>query len=183
MLRKGIALAALSLAGVAALAPTAQAQTAPANPWELELGASASNGPDVNGFTAAGNASIGYYFNEQLELSLRQSLSYTDIGSTGSKGSALNASTRVGVDYHFTGLGSHQEIVPFVGANIGYVYGDTVKDQFEGAPEAGVKIYVNEKTFIFAEAEYQFFFNQSSSGKEAISNGQFVYELGIGFRF
>lgn len=187
MLRKGIATAALSLAALAALAPsTAKAQNLggpTSNPWELTLGGTASNGPDVNGFNAAVNASIGYYFGN-LEISGRQSLTYSDINTagTGGKGSNLNASTRLALDLHFP-MGDHDEFVPYVGANIGYVYGDSVKDTAEAAPEAGIKYYVNNNTFVFVDVEYQFFFNSSSDASQAISNGQFVYGLGIGFRF
>src|SRR5947208_2113362 len=98
MLRKGIALAALSLCGLVAFASSAKAQDMlggpTANPWELQLGGSAAHGPDLNGFSAAVNAQIGYYFGN-LEVFGRQTLQYNDIGATGSgSGSALNASTR-----------------------------------------------------------------------------------------
>jgi hypothetical protein len=182
MVRKAIALAALSVCGMAALAPEAKAQNAPANPWELTLGGSASNGPDFNGINAAVNVGIGYYISPEIEFGLRQSLTYTDVGATGNGGSALNASTRLAVDYHFI-FGEHSEWQPYIGANIGFVYGDTVKDTFEAAPEAGIKYYVNPNTFIFASVEYQFFFDKNSDAGASFSDGQFVYGLGIGFRF
>jgi len=184
MFRKGIAVAALALGGMAAFAPsTAKAQNLggpTSNPWELTLGGTASHGPDLNGFNGAVNASIGYYFGN-LELSGRQSLTYSDV-STGTQGSSLNASTRIALDLHFP-MGDHDEFVPYIGANIGYVYGDSVHDTFEAAPEAGLKYYVNNNTFIFVSVEYQFFFDTDSNASDAFSDGQFVYGLGIGFRF
>ena len=183
MLRKGIVLAALSMCGLVAFASEAKAQRAAENPWELQLGGTASNGPDFNGFNAAANVSVGYYLTDNLEIRGVQSLTYTDIGVTGSgKGSALNAATRVALDLHFP-LGDQSQFVPYIGGNIGYVYGDSVKDTGEAGPEAGLKIYVNPKTFVFVSVEYEFFFNENSSAGAAISNGQFVYGLGIGFRF
>ena len=53
----------------------------------------------------------------------------------------------------------------------------------EAAPEAGVKFFVNSTTFIQFSAEYQFFFDSHSSGREAFSNGEFVYGLNIGFKW
>jgi len=72
---------------------------------------------------------------------------------------------------------------PFVGGNFGYVYGDAVNDTFEAAPEAGVKYFVNSTTFIFAMVEYQFFFDSGDDIDNAFSDGQFLWSLGLGFRF
>jgi outer membrane protein W len=80
-------------------------------------------------------------------------------------------------------LGDQNQFVPYVGANIGYVYGKGVRDTWEAAPEAGIKCFVNTSTFIYVSAEYQFFFNQNSVAGTAFRNGQFIYGLGIGFRF
>jgi hypothetical protein len=169
MLRKGIVLAALLV-----LPTIAQAQFEQGDK-EFTLGATAANGNDFDGFSGGGNASLGYFLTDNLELSVRQSLSYTDIGVDAS----LNGSTRVAADFHFD-LGKFQ---PFIGANFGYVYGDAVSDTFEGAPEGGVKWFVNSTTFIFAMAEYQFFFDSADDADSGFDNGQFVYTLGIGFRF
>lgn len=179
MLRKGLAIAALSLGALLALGTTAKAQVV--NPWELTLGGSASNGPDFDGVNAAATVGIGYYLTDRLEIVGRQSLTYTDL-TGGGKGSALNASTAVALDYHFQ-LGDHGEFQPFIGGNIGYVYGDTVNDSFEAGPEGGIKYYVNSNTFIVATVQYQFFFDKGSDASEAFSDGQFIYGLGIGFRF
>ena len=171
MFRKGIVLAALCL-----LPAVASAQ-ASRGPFELELSGAGANGPNFNGFTASANGSLGYYFNDSFELSLRQSVAYSDVAGVG-----WDASTRVAADLHFP-IGDQGQIVPFIGANIGYVYGKGVRDTFEAAPEAGVKFYVNATTFIALSVEYQFFFDKNSTAGTAFSNGQFIYGLGIGFRF
>ena len=72
---------------------------------------------------------------------------------------------------------------PFVGGNIGFVYGDAVNDTWEAAPEAGIKWFANATTFVYFSAEYQFFFDENSDAGSAFSDGQFIYGLGIGFRF
>ncbi|HWE96403.1 MAG TPA: outer membrane beta-barrel protein [Tepidisphaeraceae bacterium] len=170
MLRKGIVIAALLLLPAVASAQTAR------GPFELTLGGSGANGPNFNGFTAAIDGSIGYYFNDNLELSARQSAAYSDVA-----GRSWDASTRIALDFHVP-LGDQGQFVPYIGGNIGYVYGDAVHDTFEAAPEAGLKYYVNASTFVFVSIEYQFFFDKHST-TSAFSDGQFIYGLGIGFRF
>src|SRR5436305_8962325 len=73
MLRNGILLAALCLMPVVAYGQAAH------GPFELELGGSGANGPNFNGFTAAVDGSLGYYISDVVELSLRQSVAYSDI--------------------------------------------------------------------------------------------------------
>lgn len=170
MLRKGIVFAALLMC----VPSIAQAQ-AEQGDWELTLGANASNGPDFDGFTGGGNGGIGYYLTDQLEIGIRQSVNYSDVGVD----SSLNGSTRVALDFHFD-LG---DVRPFVGGNVGYVYGDAVADTWEAAPEAGLKWYLNESTFIYGIVEYQFFFDEADDVDDAFSDGQFLYTLGIGWNW
>jgi hypothetical protein len=171
MLRKGILIAALCL-----LPATAQAQDVE-NPWELTLGGGGFNSEDFDGFAFSVNGSVGYYFTEALEVSLRQSLTFSDF-----LGSNLDGSTRVALDFHFP-LGDRSQWVPFIGAQFGYVYGDSTNETFMAGPEAGVKYYVNSTTFVFFSAEYQFFFDSGDEAEDTIDDGQFLYTLGIGFRF
>lgn len=168
MLRKAIVLLVVGL-----LPAIAQAQFHQGDK-EITLSGTGANGNSFDGVTASANGSIGYFFTDNLELSVRQSVSFSDLGAN-----ALNGSTRAAVDFHFD-IGA---LVPFVGANIGYVYGDAVHDTWEAAPEGGVKFFVNSTTFIYGQVEYQFFFDQGSNASDAFSDGQFVYTLGIGFRF
>ena len=172
MLRKGLVFAALCLL------PATVASAQVRGPWELELSGSAVNGSKFNGVSAAANVDIGYFILDQLEVGVRQSISYTDIGVP----KALDGSTRVAADFHLP-LGDQNQFVPFAGANLGYVYGDNVADTWEAAPEGGIKVFVNNSTFIFAQVEYQFFFRTGSSAGNAFKNGQFVWTLGLGFRF
>jgi hypothetical protein len=174
MLRKGIVLSVLAIAAVA-LAPRSTYAYFEEGDKEITLSGTAANGNDFDGVVAGVNGSIGYFLTDNLELSVRQTITYTDIGV----GSALNGSTRVALDFHF----DLEALQPFVGGNFGYVYGDAVNDTFEAAPEGGVKWFVNSTTFIFAMAEYQFFFDSGDSASSSFSDGQFVYTLGIGFRF
>ena len=175
MFRKGLILAALAAAFIPATAKANFQQ----GDLELTLGGSANGGKDFDGFSAGVNASIGWFATDQLELGIRQSINYTDVGTAPNAGGQLNGSTRVFGDFHFD-LGQWQ---PFIGANIGYVYGDGVADTWEAAPEGGVKYFVNSTTFIFAMVEYQFFFDTADDASDSFSDGQFLWSLGIGFRF
>jgi hypothetical protein len=144
--------------------------------WELTLSGQGANGPDFDGFNAAAAANLGYFLTDQFEVGIRQTVQYNDIGVAGS---ALNGSTAVAVDYNFD-LG---RFVPYIGANLGYVYGDAVNDSWEAGPEGGLKYFVNNTTFVFVSIQYEFFFDQGSGFNESFSDGQFLYGLGIGFRF
>ena len=177
MYRKGLVLAAMAL--VMSLPAVAKADP-PAQPWEITLGLGATHGPDLDGFNASGNVSIGYFLTNDLELSVRQNLSYSDTGFTAGGGSAWDGSTRLALDWHFT-MGDKGQIRPFIGANVGYVYGETINDTFEAAPEAGVKVMIGSNAFIYIMVEYQFFFDQGSD-TDVLSDGQFLYSAGVGFR-
>jgi hypothetical protein len=185
MLRNRFAVAALSLCGAAAVAGTATNAKADVedrhvNPFELTLSGSAANSNRFNGFSGSATASIGYYFNENLEVAVRQSVTYNDTSGP----VALDGSTRGAVDFHIP-LGDRGQIVPFFGVNAGYVYGKGIVNTGEAAPEGGIKFYVNSSTFIYAQVEYEFFFRnggQFTNGSN-FGNGQWIYSLGIGFRF
>ena len=47
-------------------------------------------------------------------------------------------------------------------AYVGYVYGDSVRDTWEAAPEAGIKWFVGNDVFVYAQVEYQFFFRSGA---------------------
>jgi hypothetical protein len=113
--------------------------------------------------------SLGYFFTNNLEGSVRQDIQFIDTpGENDWRGA-----TYLAADYHF-GTG---RLVPLIGANIGYVYGDRQKDEFFAAPEAGVKWFVNQTTFIYGQAQYQFPLDGH------FDDGSFVYGVGVGFRF
>jgi len=178
-----IRIALLGLIALFAAPLAARAQEFQAfNPgdWELTLAGSGSNSSDFDGTTVGINGSLGYFFTENFEFAVRQSLGYTDLA--GANGSAWNGSTRLAVDFHF----DLERFQPFVGANIGYVYGDLTNDTFIAGPEVGLKYFVNDTTFVFVMAEYQFFFDSGDNVGDIGDNaqdGQFVYTLGLGFKW
>lgn len=170
MLRKGLAIAVLFL-----LPAVASAQVR--GPWELEFNASGQNGNKFNGFIGNLGIDLGYFFNDNLELAVRQTVGYNDIGTY-----QFNGSTSVAVDFHFP-MGDQNQFLPFVGANLGYIYGKPFRDTWALAPEGGIKWFVGPDAFVFAMIQYQFFFTTGSNINNGFQNGQFVYTAGIGFRF
>jgi outer membrane protein W len=176
MLRKGIAVAALSCCGLAAIVGTSSTAKAVDNPFELTLSGTGENGNKFNGFEASANVGIGYYFTDNLEAAVRQTVGYSDLSGT-----SLDASTDVALDFNVP-LGDHGQFVPYFGANIGYVYGKGVTDTWEAAPEGGIKYYLNSTTFIYADVEYQFFFKSGDNAGSQFNKGQFIYGLGVGLR-
>lgn len=143
--------------------------------FELTLGGSGSSDERFNGTVFNVEAGLGYFLTRGFEAVLRQGVSYADIP----RGDKWNASTRLSMIYNFD-MGT---VYPYLGANIGYLYGDMVKDQFIAGPEGGVKFFVNDTTFIFTGIEYQFLFEKVKDADDNFDDGRFVYLLGIGFRF
>ena len=165
MLRKFYLVPVLALLALPALA---QAQFEAGN-WELKLAASGANDQDFNGGTASGGGSLGYFLSKEMELGVRQAISWTDLGG----GSNWQGDTRAFFDWHF----DMDRWQPYVGAFIGYVYGDGIEDTWIAGPEIGVKYFVNSTTFIDVNAAYGF------DLKNGIDEGSFFYGLGIGFRW
>jgi hypothetical protein len=146
--------------------------------WELTLAGVGTSNKDFDEHAVGVNAGLGHFLLDPLELSLRQTLTYVK----SSDSTATDASTIMALDWHFP-LGDDHRIVPFIGGNVGFFYGDTVSDSLEYGPEAGVKYFVNTTTFIYFRAEYEFFSHVSGGGGTSGDDRQIVYSVGIGFRF
>ena len=171
-MKKRILLAAV--AGVFGIATFAQARPAADKQWELTLSGVGLNDNDFKSTAFSAQGQLGYYLDEasQHEVSVRQTVIFSDVGAGGS----LDGATSIGYDYHFD-FGQDQPIVPFIGAQVGYRYGDATNDSITAGFEGGAKYYVNDTTFIFGKIGYDFLL------KESFGDGAFNYALGIGFRW
>jgi len=136
--------------------------------YEFTLSGNGSSDHSLRRTNFATSLSLGYFFTDNFEGALRQ-----DIGIN-QGGSSWNGATTLAIDYHFN-LGRVQ---PLIGASFGYQYGDRLKDQWAGGPEAGVKVFINQTTFIRALIQYTFPVTESF-----LSDGRFIYGLGLGVRF
>jgi len=128
---------------------------------------------DTTTFSVSG--SLGYFFTDKIEGSIRQNVGFSDIEDSGSN---WNGTTRAAVDYNFD-MG---RVWPFVGGTIGYIYGDGVHDTGIIGPEAGLRVFVNQTTFILGMVEWDFFFD-SGDNEDTLDDSVFIYTVGIGFRW
>jgi hypothetical protein len=157
------------------------------HPWEVTLGGSGSNDENFDVGGGQLNGSVGYYFSEAALLSLRHGVSYADDLA---QAPGINTEdvwafqTRLAFDLHFP----LPVVTPYVGALIGYIYGDTpVDDTFAVGPEAGIKIYVQHDAFVQIGAEWLFFTDretaEESTFEDVFEDGQIFYFAGLGLRF
>jgi hypothetical protein len=173
----------LPLCLLATLVPGARAQTTPVSidapasgTHEFTLGASGVSNKDFDDSFGGLNFSYGTYWNQYLEGSIRQSINYSNPSDDDS---AWNGSTRLAVDQHF----GDARLRPFVGVNVGGIYGENVRDSFAAGVEAGGKYYVQSRTFVYLMAEYDWTFRHASEVDNRFDDGQFNWNVGVGFNF
>ncbi len=141
---------------------------------EVLLNGSGVSDKDFDSTSFSVTGSLGYFFTKNIEAAFRQSLSFVNVENGGS---AWNAASRGAADYHLD-LG---RFWPFVGGNIGYIYGHNIRDTWAGGLEGGLKFFVNSTTFILGMLEYQWFFD--SDDDSGFNQGQWIYTVGLGFRW
>jgi hypothetical protein len=146
--------------------------------FELGIGANGVSNKDLDDSAGGGSASLGYYLNDFTAVVVRQSVNYSNPGTNGT---SWNGSTRVGFDQHFTSPWA--KVRPFIGASAGRIYGDSVDETWTGGLDAGAKFYVLPQTFIFAVAEYQWYFEKAERADNSFNDGQFIWSAGMGFNF
>lgn len=142
----------------------------------FSLSGSGTSDDDFDTTTFSTSIDLGYFHTRNLEYSVRQNITYLDSETTGTD---INGATRVVADYHF----GTTNLLPFVGASLGGIYGDNVEDTFTGGLEVGLKYYALEKTFVSALIDYQFFFDSGDEIDNNFDDGAVFYSLGIGFHF
>lgn len=159
----------LSLTLLALYFPSASYAEQAMGDSELVLSGGGTSPSGFHTTNASANAQYGYFLSKAWEIGVRQAVSFDDVGDS----SFVNGATYVFTDA-FLDLNAWQ---PFIGASAGVDYGPLRNEHFIVGPEAGVKYYVKEKTFIIARAAYLFDVNNS------VDEGNTVYTLGIGFNF
>ncbi|MBK1695888.1 hypothetical protein [Rhodovibrio salinarum] len=175
-----IKIAALLVAALA-LPGTALAQTGDQEPgpkqgdWEITLSGNGTSNNDFDNHQIGISGSVGNYVTDNILLGARQSINFADLEDD----DQVNAATRGFIDYVFD-LGRFR---PYIGASFGGIYGDNVNDSFATGPEAGLKYYADNNTFIFVQSEYQFTFSNAEDADEAADDGQFYHLVGVGFNF
>jgi len=143
--------------------------------WEVTFVGSGTSDENLDGTVLSTEAGVGYFIRDNLAFVVRQGVSYFE--RPGDDDWA--GSTRVAVDLCF----GEDLVCPFVGAGVGYLYGDAVEEQFVAGPEAGIKFLASDTTFLFGLVEYEFLFRDTDNIDDNYDHGRFVYSLGIGFTF
>ena len=115
------------------------------------------------------------YFSELLSAGVRQTLSVADSADDRSYNGATSAFGQL----HF----GDARLRPFVGVEVGYLYGDDVNDTFFGGPEAGLRYYVKDDAFLFGRVNYQFLFDSGDEIDDRFDDGRFLYTIGVGLTF
>jgi hypothetical protein len=144
---------------------------------EITLSGTGSNNNDFDAGSFGISASYGSFLTNAFELSLRQGFNWAGASNADD---TWNAATHIAADYHFF---PQSRFRPFIGVNIGYLYGDAVRDTGIGGPEIGFKYFVNDTTFVLLQSEYQFFFRSSHDVTNNFDDGAFVHTIGLGFVF
>jgi hypothetical protein len=167
----------LAIVVLASVPSAASADEFDRGPFEFTLAGTGSSDKDFDSTSLGVDVGLGYFLGP-FEIGARQTINYTSAEEVSDFWSGV---TRVFLDFQL----DFGPVSPFIGANIGYIYGDLVDDQFIAGPEAGIKLHVGDDrdTFIYGRVEYQFFFEDTDDAENAFEDGQFVYTIGVGFRF
>lgn len=166
---------ALSVVMVGAVAHAQEAPEFQKGDRTFALSGSGSSDKDFDTSSTSIQLGLGWFVSDNVAAGVRQGISFADVSGS----DAWNGSTRFGLDY-FLNVGRCK---PFVGVNLGYLYGDTVKEQFIAGPNVGVRHFVNDTTFINLVVEYQFLFEDADEAEDSYDDGRFVYALGMGVKW
>jgi hypothetical protein len=142
---------------------------------EFTLSGSGTHDENFDGTVLSVEAGLGYFLTSSWEVFLKQGFAFADFDN----GSDWIASTRGGLNYNFN-CGRWK---PLIGATVGWLYGDDVKDQGILGPQIGLKYFANPSTFIYGLMEYQFLFRSGSDVTDNWDDGRFIYTVGLGYRW
>ncbi len=182
MIRANTAAITFYLLGALPLAASAQSSNIGPDKGDREfsLSGTGSSDQDFDSASLGISADLGWYVNDKMVAGIRQSVNYADIQGENATDDFWNGATRGYINHHFM----DDRARPFVGASLGGIYGDGVKETAFAGLETGIKYYVRTKTFILARAEYQFLFSDTDDASDAFQDdGSWAYTVGLGYLF
>jgi hypothetical protein len=138
--------------------------------WEAFIGGSGTSDDEFKRNALSVSGSIGYYVLKFLPISLHQSFGAVFGGHVNDN---FQYSTTGAIDLQAP-LGRFQ---PFIGGFGGYAYGANYS--WVAGPEAGLKFYVNESTFIQGLFQYALIADKNFQWNDGFA----VYTIGAGFNF
>jgi|GEM_PF-985385 len=151
-----------------------------------EILLSASLFRPINSGSGSFNADLVYSYHfadPSWEVGLRQSFVYS---FSNTESDVWNAVTAPIVRYNiltdtFLGIPRRDEFVPFIGGLLGAVWNDRTVTGTTG-PEAGLRWYARESTFLLLSYRYEWFF-ESLDNSDNSQSANHVVALGIGFNW
>jgi opacity protein-like surface antigen len=159
--------ASLVLGGaIAAAAPDAGSS-------EVQVSGGFFHTEDTDTGSLNADLSYGYYFTPGWQVGFRQGLNYNFIDD---QRDFWIATTTPFLNYNFR---LTDIIVPYLGAFIGLVWNDRDATGTIG-PQGGVKFFVHDKAFLNLGYRYEFFFDRIRSIDNNASDGNHVFNIGIG---
>lgn len=182
MIRVNTAAITFCLLGALPMAAAAQSSDFGPEEGDREFSISGTGTSDQNvdsgSFGVTGD--IGWYLRDNTVAGVRQSINYASIEGTDIEDDFWNGSTRGYLNYQFM----DDRARPFIGASLGGIYGDGVKDSAFAGLETGMKYYVQKHTYFLARVEYQFFFSSTDDASDAFQDdGAWAYTVGLGYNF
>ncbi len=187
MIKVSTAAIAFCLLGAMPIAASAQSSGShsagiSASEGDREFSVSGTGNSDRNldsgSFGVTGD--LGWYVGDRSVAGIRQSVNYASIEGESLRDDFWNGASRAYLNYHFLDDRSR----PFVGASLGGIYGDGVKNSSFAGLEAGLKYYVIPQTYILGRVDYQFLFSSTSDASDAFQDsGIWAYTVGLGYNF
>lgn len=176
--------AAITLCIFGALPMAASAQSSNFGPdqgdREFSISGTGSSDQSFDRGSFGVTGDLGWYLRDHMVAGVRQSLNYASIEGESIKDDFWNGSTRGYLNYQFLA----DRARPLIGASLGGVYGDGVKDSAFAGLETGLKYYVRTETYLLARVEYQFFFSSASDASDSFQDdGAWAYTLGLGYNY
>jgi outer membrane protein OmpA-like peptidoglycan-associated protein len=160
--------------------PAAAPPPPPRPMFEMAVGGFAGyNFRETDGDTesnwAGGELSLGYLPTPNFRLRVDQA----GFGNFNAVDSGLTGRTVLGADLQ-ANLGAFH---PYIGLNVGALYGKGAQDGYIAGPEAGFRLDFSPKTFMYAKAAYDYQGRNTWDNWDDFDRGDVVGGLGVGVRF
>jgi hypothetical protein len=120
--------------------------------------------------------SYGYYLTPGWQVGFRQALNYTFVDDRRDFWIATS-SPFINYNFRFTDI-----IVPYIGGFLGLVWNDRDVTGTIG-PQAGVKFFVHDAAFLNLGYRYEFFFDKFKAIDNNASDGNHVFNIGVGLHW
>lgn len=160
-------------AGTATMPPYTADPGPNAGNWEATLTGTGQSDDEFDSSAFGVTGSLGRYLTKNWLVTFKQGLTLDEQTDLSGDSTLVNGRSVLQGAYQFD-MAKWQ---PYIGMNVGYVYGASTDDEAIFGPELGLKYFVNESTFMFGNIGYEVPFD------ECCNNGSVPYSLGIGFTY